>query len=372
MEILFCDRCKESIPDADLEIGRAVRVGSRLYHLPCALSRAMPGFGRTFLVLLVLAALGLSAWSVSRLLSKDEPKASAEVPAAWTAALSDALSKERRQAAEDLEKAVGTLRAELQKAVADAQQKIDRDQQAALNDAIRGLRERLDGVTDVHMKRFEADEQKLKEISDWAKEVKELAARLAANPPASAPATEPTPPTAPPGPAPTEPTPPPVGDKPEPPKAEPLDPEAKKAHDAEVDKWVKNLKDSSITIAYSAAFKLKLLKDPRAVPALTEALKSHKDVWVKAECATALGAIRSADAVPALIDALDDKDQYVLASVSDALVKITGQDFKSTLNPSTKERKAYKEQWSKWWKENEGDVRRRLGDAATPIPGMGG
>ncbi len=372
MEILFCDRCKESIPDADLEMGRAVRVGSRLYHVPCALGKAMPGFGRVALVLLVLGAVGLSAYAVSRSATREEPKKGGEVPKAWADELAKEVKKERDEVVAHLDAQVADLRAEIAKAVETAQGKMEKSQADALDRAVLALQSRVDAITDLHMRRFETDEKQIAEIAAWAKDVKDLAARLAASPPAPSgtPAAPPSPPVAPPT-AP-EPATPPVATEPKAP--EPLDPEAQKAHDAEVDKWIAHLKDSSVTIAYSAAFKLKTLKDPRSVPALVDTLRTHKDIWVKAECATALGAIRSPDGVAALIDALDDKDQYVLASASDALVKITGQDFKATLNPSAKERRLYKEQWVKWWKDNEGDVRRRLGTEPSPIappPGMG-
>ena len=51
MEILFCDRCHESIPDADVESGKAVRVNGRVLHLPVYRAR--------------LAELGLEPFELS-------------------------------------------------------------------------------------------------------------------------------------------------------------------------------------------------------------------------------------------------------------------------------------------------------------------
>src|SRR5262245_29751170 len=74
VEILFCDRCHESIPDADLESGRAVRVSGRVLHVPCAFRRAMPGPGRALTFVLALLALGGTAFVLSRELTRTEKK----------------------------------------------------------------------------------------------------------------------------------------------------------------------------------------------------------------------------------------------------------------------------------------------------------
>src|SRR5436190_17170599 len=92
MDILFCDRCHESIPDADLESGRAVRVGGKVLHVPCAFRRALPGPGRTAVALLAVLAAAGAAYAVFRPAAAPEPKAStmsSAVPAAWAAAVAE-------------------------------------------------------------------------------------------------------------------------------------------------------------------------------------------------------------------------------------------------------------------------------------------
>ena len=73
----------------------------------------------------------------------------------------------------------------------------------------------------------------------------------------------------------------------------------------------------------AAAKTLGELKDPRALPALTDALKNDKDPEVRQAAADALGAIKSPAAVAALISALqNDKDPEVRVAVARALGKI--------------------------------------------------
>jgi hypothetical protein len=367
MDILFCDRCRESIPDADLDAGRAVRVGGRLYHVPCAFRRALPGPARFALFALALYGAAAATYALVRVLDRDASPPAQEVAAGPTR---DDLAQVRRDLEGQIQREREAIQGDLQAAVADTQQRLGKEQAAELERFGEALQARLQGWTDVHIRRFESDEAKIAEIAAWVKDLRDLAGRL--QPDGAGPAAPPASP-APPAPTPeappvaTEPDPKPSGDAPP-----ALDPESQRRHDEEVVKWIGMLRDSNTPVAYSAAYKLKLLKDPKAVPALVETLKGHKDLWVRAESATALGAIKSADAVPALIDALEDKEQYVFASASDALVKITGQEFKDfVLDPSRKERKAYKDQWSKWWKENETAVRARLGQPLPAAPTKG-
>jgi hypothetical protein len=368
MDILFCDRCRESIPDADLDAGRAVRVGGRLYHVPCAFRRAMPGPARVALFALALYAAAAATYALVRVLDRDAAAPDGAAPAAVARSVGDELAAFRRDVDALLARERAALADEIRAAVTASQERIAAEQAAEVSKLAAALQERLQGWTDVHLKRFESDEAKIAEIAAWVKEVRDLAGRLSTEPsPAGAGAPPATPET--------PPEPPPVAAEPEPaptPGAAPLDPEAQRRHDEEVLKWIGMLKDANTPVAYSAAYKLKLLKDAKAVPALVETLKGHRDLWVRAESATALGAIRSADAVPALIEALEDKEQYVFASASDALVKVTGQEFSNfALDPSRKERKAYRDQWAKWWRENEAAVRQRLGQPLPATPAKG-
>jgi HEAT repeat protein len=185
------------------------------------------------------------------------------------------------------------------------------------------------------------------------REVKYLAAKAAAAPPAPV-----APPASPPAAPPTEP-PAPAGATPSPPT--PPDPETARRREADLQRWIALLRDPNEGIAFTATRKLAEFKDLRVVPPLVDVLKTHRDYFTRQGAALTLGEIQAADAVPALMDALEDKDDTVQAASNEALTQITQQDFKFSLVLTKKEKKQIKEQWNKWWKENEGDVRKRLG-----------
>src|SRR5438477_9501895 len=96
MDILFCDRCHESIPDADLESGKAVRVGGKIFHVPCALRTAMPGPGRFFVALLALAAAAGAAYAVARAETAAEKPLPRDMPVAWRQTLDEDAQRSRR------------------------------------------------------------------------------------------------------------------------------------------------------------------------------------------------------------------------------------------------------------------------------------
>jgi HEAT repeat protein len=87
-----------------------------------------------------------------------------------------------------------------------------------------------------------------------------------------------------------------------------------------VSQWVEALKDKRLRFGAANAL---VRIGPAAVPALIEALKD-KDRNVRRAAALALGKIGPAtkDAVPALIEALKDKESYVRSAAAWALGKI--------------------------------------------------
>ena len=361
MDILFCDRCHESIPDADLETGRAVRGGGKVLHVPCAFRRAMPGPGRTVVALLAVLAAAGAAYAVARVQTPAVASESKEMPAAWHSAVVDDLAS---RVGKDLEVARASITSDVKR---DTQASVDRavaDLHDQLANEIKLAAAKLDGqvkgVTDAQLRRFESNEKRLEEVAEWVKEVRSLAARSAIPQPVP---VDPSP--APPISIPGTPDVPPAGLAPStsgdgrPPG--PLDPESQRKHDEELKKWLEALKDPNAGIAFSATYKLKDLGDLRAAPALIDTLRAHKDYYTRLGAAVALGVLKSADAVPALIDALDDKEDLVQTSAADALTSVTGNDPKFVGGLTKKERKAIKEGWGKWWKDNEATVRQRLG-----------
>jgi|SRR5262245_305278 len=364
MDILFCDRCHESIPDADLESGKAVRVGGKIFHVPCALRRAMPGPGRVLVALLAVAAAAGAAYAVARVEGDAQAPLPQEMPAAWRKAIvADAADGARREVAGVREERAA-LEAKLGDELGKTTEGLKQDLRAELQREIAKLDGMMKGTTDAQLSRFEALERHLADIAAYVKEVKEIAARVPAgsDSPASAPAPSTTPPASTPPPTPMPPTATPA--EPTPAPAAPLDPEAQRRHDQEIEKWIRDLKDPNNGIAFTATYKLKEMKDLKAVPPLIETLQKHKDYYTRLGAAVALGELKAADAVPSLVEAFDDKEDLVQQAAAEAFLAITGQDVHFAVASTRKERKAAKDTASRWWKEHETEVRQRLAQPA--------
>ena len=127
--------------------------------------------------------------------------------------------------------------------------------------------------------------------------------------------------------------------------------------DAELDRWIKALHDKNESVAFSAALELGRLKDLRATDPLIATLRHHRDYYVRLAAATALGDIEALDAVPYLIDTLNDKDALVRTAASDALQKVTGHRIDLSPEFDEDQRRAVQETWRTFWKDNEGRLR---------------
>lgn len=350
MEISFCDRCHESIPDVDLETGKAVRIGGRMLHIPCAFRRAMPGPGRKFVTLLTLLALGGAAYSVVRLTRPGEGASRKELEAAWRA---DDLAAEARLV-ETVRKEGEATRRSLQKEIEEGIAGVAKQAgagQASVSGALSTVEGRLAAYreeADRSAKRLDELGLRVEKMSAWVEEVRNIATR--SSPPPSAPSARPVdpPPSAP----------EPVAEKPKP---APVDPKVLAEREAELRKWIEKLRDPDPSTSFSATYKLMDLNDLRAVAPLIDTLKTNKDYYTRLGAASALGKLRACDGVPALLEALDDREELVQTAAADALLGITLHDAKFVPGLTKKERKAKRDEWSKYWKENEPAVRSRLG-----------
>lgn len=123
-------------------------------------------------------------------------------------------------------------------------------------------------------------------------------------------------------------------------------------HEAELARLLEELRSKSENPAFNAAIKLGKLKDQRASTALIEVLQAHSDFYVRMGAATALGDIHAEDAVPALIDALDETDVLVRTAAHDALERITQRKAEFRQEFSARERAASQAAWRAWWQEN--------------------
>jgi hypothetical protein len=352
MEIRFCDRCHESIPDAEFDAGRAVTLKGRTLHVACALGRALSAGGpRAWLgFLLALFAAGAAAFLLVRELGRADRKD--EVPEAVLAKIGEAAKAVETRAAERMDELAARTRADVQ-SIVETSLRGQREQLTQDLSRLASLPAELakDREASVHRwgvieGRLGALETRMKEMSGWIQDLKDRAkAAVEPTPPAPSPSPPPEPAAAPPAPGP---------DVPE-------DPAIARERAAEVDRWIERLRDPNDGIAFSATLRLAELKDLRAVPPLADVLRGHKDFYVRLGAATSLGDLKSADAVPDLMEALDDKDDLVRIQANQSLQAITGHEESFPSNLQKPERRKVMLRWKAWWKENEDTLRARLG-----------
>ncbi len=110
------------------------------------------------------------------------------------------------------------------------------------------------------------------------------------------------------------------------------------------------LKSDKNSTRWEAVTALGATKDPETVPFLTPMLKDT-DLFVRMATARVLGDMQSKPAVPALIDALEDTESAVREAVNLALRAITNKDFKFDPLAIEAERARRVKAWRDWWKK---------------------
>jgi hypothetical protein len=121
----------------------------------------------------------------------------------------------------------------------------------------------------------------------------------------------------------------------------------------EAESLVRDLLESDENgVRFAAASKLGRMGAEAAAPALVQALAKDDNYLVKRACTHALRAFKSWFAVPALIDAMEDKEPSVAHAAGQALLVITGQDFGVDWEQTMGERKRRAREARGWWKEN--------------------
>jgi HEAT repeat protein len=97
--------------------------------------------------------------------------------------------------------------------------------------------------------------------------------------------------------------------------------------------------------------------DPEAVPYLLPLLKDS-DVFVRMATARVLGDLKATAAVPALIDSLEDVEPAVREAALGSLRALTGKDLRFDPMASESDRAKKVKAWRDWWKkvEEEGGV----------------
>ncbi|MDJ0520751.1 MAG: HEAT repeat domain-containing protein [Planctomycetota bacterium] len=360
MEIRFCSVCNESIPDGEFDAGRAIVSGQKSQHVACALKRSVEMSGWRSWLTLLLALFGASVATyllVQKLDEKKKPLTIAELPsvkehvadsvrASEERAVKrfDAQSTELTKLNDSFEKALNTRLAEhgasIKGATTEAMDKLLRDTSNQMSDRLQALNRLV-----VKLQGQMAD------LVDWKIRIQQEADQLRREL-EQAKRREPAQPT------PAE----PVQPKEEPKPATPSEEEEQRLK--EIERWRKRLRDSDEDIVFSATIELARLKALEAVPDLVRVLNKHKDFYARLGAATALGEIQAVAAVPDLIEALNDKDDLVRTAASEALHRITGQDFNFVSGLTKNERIRIQKKWRQWWRDNETELRAKLGQPA--------
>ena len=90
----------------------------------------------------------------------------------------------------------------------------------------------------------------------------------------------------------------------------------------EVDFWIRQLSDGNNAIRMGAVKKLGAFREKKAVPYLSDLLAQDNNLWVRVECAIALGNIGDVLGVDPLLAALESNNPPVRREAATALGKI--------------------------------------------------
>jgi hypothetical protein len=110
------------------------------------------------------------------------------------------------------------------------------------------------------------------------------------------------------------------------------------------------LKSDSPSTRWESVTTLGATKDPETVPYIAPMLKDP-DIFVRMAAARVLGDMQAKGGVPALIDALEDSETAVREAANIALRTITNKDFKFDPLAIEAERARRVKAWRDWWKK---------------------
>lgn len=389
VELLFCANCHVSIPQDDVKSGRAPRefgsllcrhcspldppgrAGRRhavenaladeeaddligapagaagpapvsLAHAPAAPDRRGGGGGLVAALILVALGFGIGGWALGEYVVKPQDDTRL---ADLESRLDERLDRFERSI-EDVTDKVGTtelsveeLSRSQERALSGLREGSETMVRTIVDDALRGLRGdlaalrgELTGSDAAVEKRLDRVEERMEDLS--ARFTTAIAAAATRRDGASGPTVrEDTPED--PGPTDPDPTPP----------VDPVDPQ--------VAKLARELLDSDDESArFTAATELGRLGDPTAISALSRAVADDAHYLVRRASARSLGSLKAWNAVPVLIDALEEKEAYVAQQAGYALEEITGQDFGVTQELSVSQRRSKAKAARRWWQQN--------------------
>lgn len=353
MNLYFCDLCNESIPQADLDLGRAVRRGERLICAACesamttapaqadtpalvaqplprvAGSSASPvaAVALAFATVALLAGVAAAAYFFWRLEDQaqalgrqmsDLERTAPEHARTVSAALDD------EAAAREAE--IAAARAALQALSERVHELEQADPQAsALERRIEKLDQRLAALDDLssHV------QHQSRVIDDLGRALAEVSRAPAAESTARAP--EPPPET---GPA----------------RASSPSPAASAPGGALFEKWVADLASPDSGTRWQAVQWLGGTREPEAVPHLVPML-ADEDIFVRMAACRHLGDIGSVEAIPALIDTLEDEEASVREAALVALRGLSGQSIPFDPLARDGDRSKRIKAWRDWWED---------------------
>jgi Skp family chaperone for outer membrane proteins len=357
MNLHFCDLCNESIPQADLDLRRAVRRNERLICAACEAAMSggatrpapppaaipapgavhdprpstEPGASPVAAVALAFASVALVAgagagvyffWRLEvqagtlRQQVADLQRAAPEHARTVSAALAEE-SGAREQEAAEIRAALQALAARMQEAEHAGAES------AALERRLDKLDARFDVVDDLSSR----VQHQAGTLERLAASVAELAARpTVQSPPERADAPGESVPEAAPGAS------------------------ANAPGGALWEKWVADLASSDSGTRWQAVQSLGGTRDPLVVPHLVPMLEDS-DIFVRMAACRHLGDLGSVEAIPALIDTLEDEEASVREAALVSLRGLSGQSIPFDPLARDGDRSKRVKAWRDWWEE---------------------
>jgi hypothetical protein len=365
MNLHFCDLCNESIPQADLDHGRAKRRGERLICAACEGAMSPPerqafvasvvpppvaavhahtassspalAVALAFAAVALLVAVGAGAYLFWEL---DQRSADLRVElrdvarAATESARTVSVGLREEAGARDGE--IAAAREELAR-IGERLSELERGERAGADVARRigALETRLERVDDL----ARSLEHQAGAVDQLTALVTQLSERAATAPAESAVALEAEP---------AEDTPMPVSDAPV--TQPPATPQV-----AGWDGWIADLASPDSGTRWQAVQSLGGTRDPGVVPHLVPML-DDADIFVRMAACRHLGDIGAVEAIPGLIDALEDEEASVREAALVSLRGLSGQSIPFDPLARDGDRSKRVRAWRDWWEQASKDL----------------
>jgi len=369
IELHFCHRCGISIPQSEIDLGRAQPVPGGFICIGCSFQESGPApvrrvtpaprpardtGARVLTVLALLYVVGVTTFLLARELTRPAPAAPRDDLVAR--ADLDAVSRKLDVLDEQARTAFAELKGN------DVRQ---RDDLAALSGRVAGLAEETPRSVDrVHTRLEDLESAVLalgtktgllkEEVAAAASAIRNLRDSIRETPVETPKKEEPKP-------------------SPNPNAGPPAKSAEELEHERLVKQYLEKLTDKNATnqTRYNAAVQLGDLRDPAAIPGLVEALKNDSYNLVRRAAAWSLGMFGrdAVPAIPALIAEIGGKEEYVGYMCERALGEITkavlGKPVSFNFDPTmnSRQRKKVQKDWEEWWEKNRAQLLPEGGEA---------